>query len=245
MLGHVIAYENSAVRLWLLRLYARHEVFILSVMYRIVKSPVMRRSLARQALFYTLAYPSARWGITGTPRAPAELESFFEGASRIAVGPCRCRTAHGACEHPLRTDIVVRTGFGVWRDVFDTDFEEITAAEALEICTDCHQQGMAQISYAHLDLGTGGSTFVMCNCCGDGCLPLLARSHYGEERYPFHKGIMRTYVETDRCGGCGECVSYCVFGARAIGPDSKARVEGCHGCGLCVSHCPSGAASYV
>ena len=56
---------------------------------------------------------------------------------------------------------------------------------------------------------------------------------------------MRTYVETDRCQGCGECVSRCVFGARVIGPDSKARVEGCYGCGLCVSHCPSGAAAYV
>ena len=158
MFGHVIAYENSTVRLLLLRLYARHEVFILSVMYRIMKSPLMRWSAARQVVFYALAYPAARWGIAGTPRAPAELKSFFQGASRIAVGPCRCRTAHGACEHPLRTDIVVRTGFDVWRDVFGADFEEITETEALEICADCHRQGMAQISYAHLDLGSGGST---------------------------------------------------------------------------------------
>ena len=85
----------------------------------------------------------------------------------------------------------------------------------------------------------------MCNCCKDGCLPLLTRGRYGAERYPFHKGLMRSYVETDRCQGCGNCVKACVFGARSLGRDGKARVEGCYGCGLCVSCCPSGAATYV
>jgi len=245
MLGHVVAYENSALRLWVLRVYARHEVFILSLMYRIIQSSLMRFAPLKEALFYALAYPAAKWGIAGTPMSPAELEEFFSNAGRVAVGPCRCRTAHGACGHPLRTDIVVRTGFGVWSDVFPADFEEITAAEALAICRDCHQAGMAQISYAHLDLGTGGSTFVMCNCCKDGCLPLLTRNIYGAGRYPFNRGVMRTFVETDLCRGCGTCVEACVFGARTLAADGKARVEGCYGCGLCVSHCPNGAAMYV
>lgn len=245
MIAHVVAHENNGLRLRLLEIYARHEVFILSLLYRLLGSRLMRWRPAAEAVFYLLAYPAAKWGIAGTPVAPDDLEAFLAESARVAVGPCRCRTAHGSCSHPLRTDIVVRTGFGVWTGLFPSEYQEITVGEALKICRDCHQQGMAQISYAHMDLGGGGSVFVICNCCSDGCLPLLSRRQYGAGRYPFNRGRRRAYVETDRCEGCARCVEYCVFEARSIGPDGKARVADCYGCGLCASHCQAGAARLV
>jgi ferredoxin len=245
MLGHVITSEDSFFRQRLLKRYARHEVFLLSVFYRLLRSRLIRSRVASEMLYRVLAYPMARWGIAGTPLSPRELEPFLAGGSRTAVGPCRCRLAHSGCGHRLETDIVLRTGFGAWTEVFPEDFREITAGEALRIAKECHEEGMAQISYAHLDVRGRGSFFVLCNCCTDGCLPLLARKHYGSDRYPFHRGKERTYVETSACQACGTCVEMCPFEARSRGPDRRARVGVCYGCGLCVSHCAAGAARYV
>jgi NAD-dependent dihydropyrimidine dehydrogenase PreA subunit len=245
MLAHVIAGEQSGPRLWLLKLYARHEVLVLSVLYRLLGSRLLRWRLTDELIYWTLAYPAARWGIAGTPMSPGELDGFFSEGAAIGVGPCRCRLAHVGCPHPLETDIVVRTGFGVWKDVFGDDYRRISKAEALRICGDSHAQGMAQIAFAHLDMGDGGSYFVMCNCCADGCLPLLSRAHYGHDRYPMRRGKRRSFVESEKCRGCGTCVEACVFGCRSIGRDGAAEVEGCYGCGLCVSHCPEGASGLV
>jgi NAD-dependent dihydropyrimidine dehydrogenase PreA subunit len=245
MLAHIIAGEQSGPRLWLLKHYARHEVFLLSVLYRLLDSPLTRWRFTDRIIYWTLAYPSAKWGIVGTPTSPGELEEFFSVGDEIAVGPCRCRLAHGGCSHPLETDIVVRTGFGMWKELFSDDFRRITASEAVRICRQSHEQGMAQIAYAHLDTGGGGSCFVMCNCCADGCMPLMSMAHYGRKRYPMHRGKHRSTVNTGSCEGCGKCVEVCVFGCRSVGPDFRARVDGCFGCGLCVSHCPNGASVLV
>jgi ferredoxin len=245
MLAHVIAGEGSRARLSLLKSYARHEVRLLAILYRVLSSRMMSNRIASECLYWALAYPSAKWGIVGTPLSPRELEGFLAEGSRVAVGPCRCRLAHGACDHPVRTDIVVRSGFPIWTGLFPDDYEEITRAEALAICRDCHEQGLVQIAYAHLDTGSGGSCFVICNCCSDGCLPLLTRKHYGSKRYPFHRGLERAIVEEGVCEGCGRCLQLCAFEARVIGGEGKASVGRCYGCGLCVTHCPTGASRFV
>lgn len=245
MLAHITAGEESPTRLFILGLYARHEVRLLSILYRLLSSRAMRHRAVSELVYWTLAYPSAKWGIAGTPLSPVELEGFLKQGSRVAVGPCRCRLAHAGCSHPLETDIVIRTGFGVWTGLFPEDYREISVDEALSLCNDCHRKGLAQIAYAHLDTGSGGSYFVICNCCSDGCLPLLCRAHYGTDRYPFHRGLMRSYVHAAGCEGCGRCVEVCPFEERTVGEDGKARVGRCYGCGLCVTHCPSGASRFV
>lgn len=243
MLAHLTS-EDSGSRRLLLRGYARHEVRLLGLLHRMLAGRLMDHRISREMLYWTLAYPAARWGIVGTPVAPGELEEFFSNATRAAVGPCRCRMAHGACSHAMETDIVVRTGFPIWTGLFPDEYREIEPEEALAICRDSHGAGLAQISYAHLELGGQGSVFVMCNCCGDGCLPLLTYKAYGAGRYPFHRGNLSAVVDSSVCEGCAVCVEACPFGARSLAADGKARVEGCYGCGLCVSHCPSGASSY-
>lgn len=245
MLAHVIYLEDSRARLWLLRRYARREVLLLGLFYRLLNSRAICNRVFSEMVFWTVGYPSARWGIAGTPMSPREIEEFFEGENQIAVGPCRCRTAHRGCGHPMETDIVVRTGFPVWSRAFAPEYRQIDAGEAVEICRKSHQQGLAQISYAHLDVAGGGSMFVVCNCCADGCLPLLAMKHYGNDRYPMHRGVHRASIESVKCEGCAKCVEICPFGARYMGQDGKSRVENCFGCGLCASHCPSGASLLV
>jgi hypothetical protein len=245
MLAHVVTARDTGPGPWLLKRYARHEVRLLSIFYQLLGSRAMRNTAVSEAVYWTLAYPSARWAIAGTPLAPTELPGFIGDSARLAVGPCRCRLAHGGCDHPIETDIVVRTGFPIWTGLFPGDYREITAGEALDICNSAHEKGLSQIAYAHLDIAAGGTYFVICNCCKDGCLPLLARAHYGGERIPFHRGKSRAYVETAKCERCGACVEICPFGQRSMAAAGPALVGSCYGCGLCASHCAAGVSSML
>jgi heterodisulfide reductase subunit A-like polyferredoxin len=75
-------------------------------------------------------------------------------------------------------------------------------------------------------------------------MPLLALQFYGPDKYPFHKGNRRAFLQSAACTGCGTCVDYCVFSARSV-MGGEARIGECFGCGLCASHCPSGASRMV
>ena len=245
MLGHLIAGEEGGFKVFLLKRYARHEVSLLGLLFRIIHSRLMKYRFFRETVYWLLAYPEARWCITGTLLAPDELAGFIKSqGGRIAVGPCRCRSAHRSCGHPLETDIVIRSGFTVWTGLFPGEYREITALEAMELCRRCHRQGMVQVAFTHVDPGTGRNFFVICNCCADGCLPLLIMKKFGPRRYPFRKGSMRSRVDPEKCGGCAACVEICPFQARSL-RGGRACVSECFGCGLCVSHCPQDASRLV
>ncbi len=246
MLGHLIVGEASTFRQTLLRIYARYEVEILRLFYKILKSKVIRNRIIKKTVYYLLAYPLARWGIIGVPMTLNEAEGFLrlQDATGVSVGPCRCRLAHGACEHPLETDIVIRSGFPIWMDLFPDQYRQISPDEAISIMRDCHGQGMPQIAYKHMDIRNHVNYFVMCNCCKDGCLPLLAYNFYREEELPFGYGTLRAIVNEKRCEGCGTCVEVCPFGERSLCGDISVVLD-CHGCGLCATHCPQRATAMV
>jgi heterodisulfide reductase subunit A len=70
-------------------------------------------------------------------------------------------------------------------------------------------------------------------------ISLLSKDHL--ERVP-----IIACVDQDLCVGCGNCESFCAYGAIAVDQvTGKAEVNEslCEGCGGCAAHCPSGAAS--
>lgn len=246
MIAHVITGETSPVRLGILKFYAKREVAILRLLYWMLNTRMINYWPVKQLVYWTLVVPTAKWAITGMPVSPDDLEGFVRvlNPTRVAVGPCRCRLAHQACDHPLETDIVIKQGFGIWTDLFPEDYREISVDEAIELCRKLHGQGLSQITYRFMDFGTNENYFVICNCCKDGCMPLLSLDFYGPDKYPFHKGTRRSVVDTSKCKGCGTCVEVCQFKARKI-VDGIAVVGECFGCGLCASHCPNGANTMV
>lgn len=49
-------------------------------------------------------------------------------------------------------------------------------------------------------------------------------------------------VDTDKCNGCGNCLSHCPQGALTMsGPDAYIDPDLCDGCGNCVNFCPKDA----
>ncbi len=246
MIAHMNISDSLAIRSFLLRFYASREVKILSLLYKVLNSKFIKVPFVKEIAYRLLVVPMAGWAVVGKPLAPGEIEIFFESIPdmKIAVGPCRCRIAHKSCDHNVNTDIVIKSGADIWLTLFPDDYSEISAEEAIAICKDSHREGMAQILYAHMDSMAKQHHFVVCNCCKDGCLPLLALQFYGHERYPFVRGAFEARVNNQLCQGCGTCVRVCPFNVRTVESD-RAQAEGCFGCGLCASFCPSGATALI
>ena len=247
LLGHLVAAEHGAIRRALLFVFAKYiEIPLLWIAYHasighfrfISDWPPTRRVLGR-----LLGYPVARWVDTGSPAPLAEILTMIDQqAEAIAVGPCRCRTAHGRCSHRIETDIVIRTGTGAWLRAFPDQYRIIDKEEAKAIVRECAAEQMFHMVFVHCRLGSAMNEYVLCNCCRDGCSVYLANIHLGQKCFPLIPGNHFAVVDPSRCRACGACVDVCPWGARTV-EDGVPGVDlsRCFGCGLCVSACDRGA----
>ncbi len=249
MLGHIsydfLSGERSPFRLFLMRMFARWiEVPILHLSYLACVGPlrfISRFFLTRWLLLYPIAYPFGHYGDTGRPYPTVALLEMVRGLQgRIAVGPCRCRTGHKACNHPMETDIVIRTGTDVWLRAFPREYRVIEAEEAVRIIEECAAQGMFHMVFLHCLIGGAMNEYVICSCCTDGCVPFILNRTLGQEIYPLVRGDWRAAADPALCEECGKCVDICPFSARVLEAGSPGVLD-CFGCGLCAARCPSGA----
>jgi ferredoxin len=245
----------------LLRLYARLERPLLRLNYAVVRIRWAHWAPLRWLIGRLLLEPLSAMGAVGQPVTPAEAAELVRDAERegaLAIGPCGCRSVHRGCAHPLRTDTAIFAGASAWQAAFPVEYERTTGADVLSTMEACRRLGMIQVLYrtgmrvpveeaqadgggahAQADLGRsqGMSAYALCNCCSDGCLPLLNRRFY--PGYRFLEGAYVAVVDAGRCNGCGDCVKLCPFDARR--PADAGIVAGCLGCGLCAERCPQGA----
>lgn len=242
-IGHLIADEQSPLRKHLLYLFAKYvEVPLLYLAYHATVGSLRFLTAwdpARRALGRLLGYPVAHWVDTGSP-IPTEplLDLIDEQAEAIAVGPCRCRTAHGRCNHRMETDIVIRTGTAAWLKAFPDQYRIIDKQEARRIVEQCAQEGMFHMVFVHCQMGGALNEYVLCNCCRDGCSVYLANYHLGQKRFPLIPGNYYVRLVSETCESCGKCVEACPWDARTI-KDKKPAVDlsRCFGCGLCAVVC--------
>ena len=245
--GDPLIAEDSKLRLFLLKSYARFEVQILAFLYWLFHRRFMSNPWMRKFMFYAQWKVSTERGIVSQVMTLEEILEFIEDMpeeNRIAVGPCRCRLATKACDHPLETDIVIMTGTQIWLDLFPEDYRAITKEEAQEIVKDCYEQALVPMLDRHMYYRGSTNLFVICNCCGCSCLPIIGYKTYKEDGYHFIPSVYRSTVDLDKCEGCATCVEVCAFEERRL-DGGKAQVLDCQGCGLCVKFCPNGANSMV
>jgi ferredoxin len=245
--GDVFIAEESGLRKFLLKHYARFEVQLLAVFYWLLNLPIISNPWVRKFMYYGLAKFMAERAIASQVMTLGEMEEFVGSLpeeSKIAVGPCRCRLATHACDHPLETDIVIMTGTPIWMQLFPKDYRYISREETLEIIRKCYEQKLVPMLDRHMYFGGSTNYFVICNCCGCSCLPIIGYKTFKEDGYHYIPSTYRSVVDLDRCEGCATCVEVCAFEERRLS-GGKAEVLSCQGCGLCVKFCPNQANSMV
>ena len=242
LFGHIVSGEYSPIRLFLMKIFARYiEVPLLHLSYLACVGRLRflsRFFLTRWLLLYPIAYPFGHWGDTGRPYPVDELVDMvgnLEG--ELAVGPCRCRIGHRACDHPMETDIVIRTGTDVWLKAFPREYRVIEKAEAVRIIRECADLGLFHMVFLHCLLSGAMNEYVICNCCTDGCVPYILNRSLGQQIYPVVKGKWGVEINPELCERCGNCVIACPFSARLFENDTPVAID-CFGCGLCASRCP-------
>jgi ferredoxin len=255
-LVHAVTAEHSRFRRWTLYIFARYvEMPSLRWGYHLLRGRYRRlgqNRLLRALLSWGVAIPCAYLGDTARPMpTPEVLRMIDDLDGPIAVGPCRCRTAHRGCDHPLETDIVIRTGVEAWTRAFPDDYRPISREEAKRIVAGCSELGMWPMVFIHCPVGQhrdahgSSNEYVICNCCTCGCMPYILNRELGQRAYPFLRGASVAETDLDRCAGHGACVAACPFGVRAVEAGKAKFVSACFGCGVCVTACPESAIDMV
>jgi len=180
----------------------------------------------RAILSWAVAAPFGYVGDTARPMpTPNVVEMIDALDGPIAVGPCRCRATHRACDHPMETDIVIRTGVEAWTRAFPHEYRLIEKAEAIRIVTDAQRLGMWQMVFIHCPVNRENE-YVICNCCRCGCVPYILNRDLGQRVYPLLRGDYTAYTDPACCAGHGACVAACPFGARALVDGHRHRRSG-------------------
>ena len=237
--------EDSLFRKAALYIFAKYiEIPFLKTCYHVLRgkwSWLGRKEMVKKLARVLLAKPFGYLGDTARPIPYDELiRTIDEVDGPIAVGPCRCRMGHRACDHPLETDIVMRSGFHAWTKAFPNDYRQITKEEVKAIVTQCHELGMFHMVFIHCPVNLYNE-YAICNCCTCGCVPYIINRDLGQLHYPLIDGYFMAVTDRDRCVGCGECVEVCPFEARKLGEGKAKTAANCFGCGLCRYACPEGA----
>ncbi len=258
VLGHITD-EASPLRRLLLKGYAWREVDLLRFLFFVSRFSIMKRAWFRKPFYYLFAHFLGTRGIVCQATTLPETLAFIDGLSdehAIAVGPCRCRVGNHNCDHEIMTDIVIRQTAPIWyKELFPKDYRVITKEEAREICRTSRKAGMIQSIDRHLYYRGSDNYFVICNCCKESCVPIIAYRMFKEEPYAFYPSRSVATVDEKTCTGCGTCVDACPFEERALagedgramrnGGEPVARVLNCQGCGLCADVCRTQATSMI
>ncbi len=241
---------DSRVRYWLLKIYAWHEVELLRVLFWLGHQRILRYAIIRKPLYYTCLHLLGTRAMVSQAATLEEAYRFIDALPdkfALAVGPCRCRSGNHNCRHAIMTDIVIRETAAIWyRDLFPRDYRVINKAEAKEICRASRQAGMVQCIDRHMYFRQSENYFVICNCCKESCIPLLAYRIFKQEPFRFLPSRSVVRIDAAKCRGCGKCVEVCPFEERTLDTRTNSvTVQNCQGCGLCVEVCPTGASYMV
>jgi ferredoxin len=258
VVGHITD-EESPVRRLLLKGYAWREVELLRVLFWVSRLSIMKKAWFRKPFYYLFAHFLGTRGVVCQATTLAEALSFIDGLPddhAIAVGPCRCRVGNKNCDHEIMTDIVIRRTAPIWyEELFPKDYRVITKKEAKGICTRSRSDGMIQTIDRHLYYRRSENYFVICNCCKESCVPIIAYRTFRDEPYTFYPSRSVSTVDKKKCVGCGTCIGACPFEERELVPAGSApkgnggrkvaRVLNCQGCGLCADVCEAHAAFMI
>ncbi len=164
-------------------------------------------------------------------------------SARMAVTDCVCQTSLGKTREPRKKDMVLLYTAELYTTCRHTGVKNVftpieTAEQAKAMVREFHRVGLLHnVLYCG---GAGISTFCICNCDDQICVPY--RAYMAGRKGELGAGPEIVDYREDACLGveaCGKCLERCVLKASFEAKDKKSAVrpEDCLGCGLCVSTC--------
>ncbi len=175
-----------------------------------------------------------------------DLHQIIERCKSFLVHKCWCRLQAAAAGHPcprsyeLERCLAFSTEEGEFEE-FSLGGRIIAKEEALEILGKAEKEGLVHMSYNIKD----GHNFV-CSCCPCCCGLLRGLLEYGAI-HAVAKSNYWADINQETCSACGICAEErCPTGAIAE-ESGKYHVltERCIGCGVCMSACPTDAIELV
>ncbi len=171
-----------------------------------------------------------------------QVSALIESSKSFGVADCICKKEKGLLDNQCDKPMEICLGLAPIPGIFENHHwgRSITKEEAYDIIKKAEEEGLV-----HLTSNVAAGQYFICNCCGCCCgvLRTLNRlgistgvnSHYYAE------------IDTDACEACGICSDErCQVEAVIEDNDTYQVVtEKCIGCGLCVSTCPAEAIKLV
>jgi ferredoxin len=169
----------------------------------------------------------------------SSAEKILEGASKITLRNCECRTRLRKCDAPR--DVCLRVDYSA-KAAIKSGPKHLSKHQALEALKRSHEAGLVHMTYTVK--GEEKPRYI-CSCCSCCCHSLGALMRFG---IPDHV-VASEYIASDNlesCNNCGTCVQRCHFRARRL-VDGKLEFNQakCFGCGLCATKCPTNSITLV
>jgi electron transport complex protein RnfB len=170
-----------------------------------------------------------------------QVDELVKAQDRFAVAPCICRRhakmTGGGCDAPEESCLV----FGEFADYYIRSgrARSIDRFEVTEI--------LARADAANLVLQPSNSQDIafICCCCGCCCGVLAGLKAHPKPSEIVASAFIAQH-EPDICQGCWDCLERCQMEALVEDGDRVyLNTDRCIGCGLCVTTCPSGALTLV
>jgi len=164
----------------------------------------------------------------------------LKNPDHIVVFDCPCRSARKNPCTPMDVCMVMGEPFAsLVLEHNEKRSRRITSDEAVAILKAENARG--HVHHAFFKDVALGRFYAICNCCSCCCGAMAAQRH-GVEMLASSGYVV--HVDAEACVGCGNCASYCQFGAlKARERTLQIKTARCMGCGACVSKCPKQALS--
>ncbi len=166
-----------------------------------------------------------------------DVRELIRSRDYFSVANCVCRESNELlfknCTHTKET--CLQFGGAARMYVERGLAREISQEEALNILERAQEEGLV------LQPSNSKKPNYICCCCGCAC-EILTTAKRLPRPSEFFATNHFSYVDTDSCIGCGDCVEKCPMEALEVVDDiSVVDLDRCIGCGVCVPACPSDA----
>ena len=214
----------------------------------------------RNIRYYFYRKVSPLWGTIVVPIREAihpsievttsqEIIEIAKRAGLVGIMPCYCKTGvyrNPNCKAPVTSCMIMAEGKYIQEIEKSEEFSQVPVKKIEEFLKKADEYGLVH-QIVHFP---GPDYFyVICNCC-DCCCAVLSTykrlgnhiKQYGDEVYLVKPSAFIAKVDSDKCQGCGTCLTRCKFYAIEIKNNKSVTIEAnCKGCGLCATGCPNDA----